>query len=216
METKQHLLIKIDKEYREPVKLIRCPSCLEIKEAAFISSRSGKEFCKDCAIRFEKIGTAILSRNKQSSFSEVCVVNDDGEACFISREQKRIIVLLRNKKIKYRNNVIGLIAEIMQKNTSWVREQIEFIEDHGFRIPNRRERSDAFNKYVKAKTTTLKMSGGLSYQEYMELADAIASETGKSVSVVRATVSELIKDMNIKKTKLKSRNSLEVKANAAI
>jgi hypothetical protein len=216
METKQHILVRIDKKYREPVKLFRCPSCLQVKEAAFVSPDSGKEFCRDCAVKFERIGTAILSRNGQSSFSEVCVVNDEGESCFISREQKRILTILRSKKIKYRHNIIPLVAEAMQKNSQWVREQIEFIQEYGFHVPNRQERHDAFNKYVLAQTMTLKMSGRVSQQECMKLANAIASETGNSVKLIQAMIMEFMKDMNIQKTKLKSRNSLEVKANAAI
>lgn len=226
MKPKQHahLLIQIDKKYRESVRLIRCPSCLQVKEAAFVASDSGREFCMDCAIKFQKNGTAILSKNKQSSFSQICVINDEGKACFLSREQKRILNMLRSNQMKYRHNLIPLITEKMQKNEAWVREQISYIEDYGFHVPNKIERRNAFNKYVRAKVLTLKINGRSSYEDYMGMANAIATETGTSTQTVRAMVRGLMKELNInqdiplsREQKLKSRNSLEVNnANAAI
>lgn len=181
MSTK-HVLQQIIKADHQPAKLIRCPSCLQIKPAAFLNERTGKEYCIDCARKFEQKGSVILSRKGQTSFS---VINDYGEICLLSREQKRLLSLLRDKYFKYRFNVFQAIAEVIDKPVDWVDAQVKFLSDEGFDIPNRQQRREALHKYIHANILRFKAKDIADYQMYMKLADAIASETGHSQKIIR-------------------------------
>lgn len=181
MSTK-HILQQIIKADHQPAKLIRCPSCLQIKPAAFLNERTGKEYCIDCARKFEQKGSVVLSRKGQTSFS---IINDYGEICLLSREQKRLLSLLRDKYFKYRFNVFQAIAEVIGKPVEWIDTQVKFLSDEGFDIPNRHQRREALNKYIHANILRFKARNISDYRLYMKLADAIADETGYSPKIIR-------------------------------
>ena len=181
MSTK-HVLQQIIKADHQPARLIRCPSCLQIKPAAFLDESTGKEYCIDCARKFEQNGSVVLSRKGQTSFS---VINDYGEICLLSREQKRLLALLRDKYFKYRLHVFHPIAEVMGKPIDWVETQVKFLSDEGFDIPNRNQRRDALHKYIHANILRFQAKNISDYQMYMKLADAIADETGHSQKTIR-------------------------------
>lgn len=182
MSTK-HILQQIIKADHQPAKLIRCPSCLQIKPAAFLDSSTGKEYCIDCARKFEQKGSVVLSRKGQTSFS---IINDYGEICLISREQKRLLSLLRDKYFKYRFNLFQAIAEVIGKPVDWVDTQVKFLSDEGFDIPNRHQRREALHKYIHANILRFKARNISDYRLYMKLADAIADETGHSPKIIRS------------------------------
>lgn len=181
MSTK-HVLQQIIKADHQPAKLIRCPSCFQIKPAAFLDESTGKEYCIDCSRRFEQNGSVVLIRKGQTSFS---AINDYGEISLISRDQKRLLTLLRDKYYKYRFDIFHAVAEVLDKPIEWVESQVKFLADEGFRIPHRRERRDALNKYIHANILRFKSKNISDYRMYMKLADAIADETGYSPKIIR-------------------------------
>ncbi len=197
----KHVLQQITKRDHQPGELVRCPSCMQLAIAGFSHEQTGKKFCVKCSRKFEANGTAILKSSK--GYPSFSFLNQDGEICLISRDQKRILYLSQSKEFKFRTNMAEAIAQALDKPTDWVQEQIKFLLDEGFKIPNRNQRHDAFYKYVYANILRFNAKKISDYSKYMSLADAIADETGHSTKLVRRIVRNYLSELKIEKVSKK-------------
>ena len=174
----------------QPPKYIRCPSCLQLKPAAFVDVSTKKEYCSDCAYKFkEKTGVILFYPDDKSVESR----NRDNELKRLTPQQKAFLEATNDDiSIKFKVNYIHLAAKKVGESPEWGIENVNLLRDEGFYVPSRSERRSAFIDYVvqKIKTNTTK--------DPREITAAIAQETHCDPKNLRPLVREIVNNPDYK------------------